>query len=100
MKKRGRPRIEIDKNTFEKLCGLFCTEEDIAYFFGCSIDTINRWCKKTYGTNFADTYKKFKTRGKISLRRLQFQSAEKGNVTMQIWLGKQELNQKECPEDW
>ena len=33
--------------------------------------------------------------GKISLRRWQFKSAEAGNVTMQIWLGKQYLGQRE-----
>lgn len=26
VKKRGRPLKEIDQNTFEKLCGIQCTE--------------------------------------------------------------------------
>ena len=33
--------------------------------------------------------------GKISLRRAQFEKALNGNVVMQIWLGKQHLDQKE-----
>ena len=33
--------------------------------------------------------------GKASLRRLQYKSAENGNPTMQIWLGKQWLEQKD-----
>jgi hypothetical protein len=32
---------------------------------------------------------------KISLRRFQFDSAKKGKVAMQIWLGKQYLGQKD-----
>ena len=32
---------------------------------------------------------------KLRLRQLQFKSAEKGNVVMQIWLGKQILGQSE-----
>jgi hypothetical protein len=31
------------------------------------------------------------------LRRMQFESANKGNVTMQIWLGKQYLGQSDHP---
>ena len=33
--------------------------------------------------------------GKISLRRAQFEKALGGNVAMQIWLGKQHLDQKD-----
>lgn len=43
---------------------------------------------------FSDVYKRLSVKGKISLRRYQFQQAEK-NVTMAIWLGKQYLGQTE-----
>ena len=33
--------------------------------------------------------------GRASLRRMQFKAAEQGNATMQIWLGKQYLDQKD-----
>ena len=33
--------------------------------------------------------------GKISLRRAQFEKALGGNVAMQIWLGKQHLDQRD-----
>ena len=36
----ARPRIEIDKEDFEKLCGLMCTKEEIAGFFDCSDDFV------------------------------------------------------------
>ena len=53
----GRPRIEIDQKQFESLCGLQCTLAEIASFFQCSEDTIERWCKRTYDITFADAYK-------------------------------------------
>lgn len=39
--------------------------------------------------------KKGRADGRSSLRRMQFQTAEKGNPTMQIWLGKQLLGQRD-----
>ena len=72
----GRPPIPIDKKQFESLCGMLCTEEEIADFFGCSIDTINNWCKKTYEQTFSEMYKQKRTLGKASLRRSGFQMAK------------------------
>lgn len=96
-KKVGRPKTDIDKETFEKLCGMQCTLEEIAGFFNCSDDTINNWCKKTYGDNFSGVYKKKNAPGLISLRRTQFKLAEK-NASMAIFLGKQYLGQKDVIE--
>lgn len=93
----GRPQIPIDKDTFEGLCRLQCTKNEISAWFGCSEDTISRWCLRTYvgedgkPMGFADSYKKFSEHGKISLRRQMIQSASKGNVTMQIFLAKNML---------
>ena len=89
---------KIDKTTFEKLCGMWCTLVEIADFFGISEDTVESWCKDTYGMTFSEVYKKRSSQGNISLRRWQLKSAEKGNVTMQIWLGKQHLGQREKVE--
>lgn len=92
----GRPQIKIDKNAFEKLCGLQCTEEEIAAFFGCSPDTIERWCKRTYKCNFAVIFREKRNIGKISLRRSQWRLADK-NAAMAIFLGKQYLGQTDDP---
>lgn len=94
----GRPKKEIDKKLFESLCGIFCTKDEIASIMECSEDTISRWCQNEYGESFADTYKKKSSRGKASLRRMQFKSAEAGNVTMQIFLGKNYLGQSDRTE--
>lgn len=92
MAKTGRPKKEINKGQFEKLCAIFCTEEDIADFFDCSIDTIKRFCKATYNLSFAQAYKKYSAQGRCSLRRYQFNIAEK-NAAMAIFLGKNYLGQ-------
>lgn len=90
----GRPQKEIDRQEFEKLCGLQCTLEEIAGWFGVSEDTIERWVKRECGASFADTYKKYSGKGKIALRRYQMHLAKK-NAAMAIWLGKQYLGQKD-----
>jgi len=96
----ARPRKEIDSEQFEKLCALQCTLQEIANWFGCSEDTIERWCQREYQDEngqpmgFADTYKNYSVDGKISLRRFQFKMAEK-NPSMAIWLGKQWLGQRD-----
>lgn len=92
--KMGRPQIEIDEKQFIKLCGIQCPLWEIASWFNCSEDTIERWCKRTYNDTFAEVYKRFSAQGKISLRRFQFAQAEK-STAMAIWLGKQWLDQKE-----
>lgn len=95
MAKTGRPQVEIDRDTFEKLCVLQCTKQDIANWFECSEDSIERWAKREYGETFAVVFAQKRQKGKVSLRRMQWASAEKGNVTMLIWLGKQYLGQKD-----
>ena len=92
MAKMGRPRIEIDQEAFEKLCGLQCTRIEIADWFNVSEDTIERWCKRTYSETFAVVFSKKRSKGLLSLRRAQFKLAEK-NATMAIFLGKQYLGQ-------
>lgn len=93
--KMGRPKIEIDQEQFEKLCGLQCTEEEIASWFKCSVDTLESWIKKTYNQKtFTDVYKIYSASGKISIRRNQFKMAEY-NPSMAIFLGKQYLGQRD-----
>jgi AraC-like DNA-binding protein len=97
MAKTGRPRKEIDVDNFKKLCGMMCTLSEIAGFFDCSEDTIERWCKRELGDTFAETFKRYSANGKITLRRNQFKLSEK-NAAMAIFLGKQYLNQRDQVE--
>jgi len=97
-KKIGRPLIKVDKETFEKLCGLHCTLIEISGFMGCSDETIERWCKREYGKPFAEVNKLKRGKGAVSLRRKQFEVAMNGNPTLLIWLGKQYLDQSDKNE--
>jgi hypothetical protein len=73
----------------EKLAHIQCTYSEIASTLGVSVDTLQR------NKDFAATYKRGAEGGRKSLRRMQFESANRGNVVMQIWLGKQYLNQSD-----
>lgn len=90
----ARPRKEIDETNIKKLCGLQCTLSEIAGFFDCSEDTIERWCKREQKLSFAEFFKIHSASGKISLRRNQFKLSEK-SAAMAIFLGKAYLGQRE-----
>jgi hypothetical protein len=86
----------IDKKAFEKLCGLQCTLLEICSFFDVTDKTLNTWCRKTYKMTFSEIFKLKRGKGLISLRRAQFQLAEK-NASMAIFLGKNYLGQTDTP---
>lgn len=90
----ARPRKEIDKKQFENLCGLQCTHDEICAWFDVTVKTLESWCKRTYGDSFSKVFAQKRGKGKISLRRSQWQLAEK-SASMAIWLGKQYLNQRD-----
>jgi len=83
----GRPLLDINPDEVRKLAELGCRTEEIADFFGCSHDTINK--------RFASELVKGRAKIAITLRRSQIQLAMKGNATLLIWLGKQMLGQVE-----
>ena len=98
MAKIGRPRKEINKTEFEKLCFLQCTEREFCSWFDVSDETLNKWCKENYdGRTFLDVFKEKRENGLISLRRTQFQLAEK-SPAMAIFLGKNLLGQTDKVE--
>ena len=84
----GRPKIQIDYNTVEKLANIQCTQEEIASFLDISVRTLQR------DEEFCRIYKKGQENGKMSLRRMQYKLAEK-NTAMAIFLGKQYLGQRD-----
>lgn len=86
-KRPGRPKKRIDRRQVERLARIHCTLPEMAAVLGCSQDTIER--------NFAESIKKGREEGRRSLRRMQFAAAQKGNVSMLIWLGKQLLGQRD-----
>ena len=88
-KKRGRPKIAIDYEKAEKLAQILCTQSEIASVLGVSLGLLE------HDPEFLRIHKKGMEHGKASVRRMQFQAANGGNATMQIWLGKQYLGQRD-----
>ena len=96
----GRPpKLEPTDEIIKQIHGLSriqCTMREAAAVLGVHRDTFSR---------FINTHEKAMAAwedgaedGKASLRRLQFKNAEAGNPTMQVWLGKQWLDQKDKAE--
>ena len=87
----ARPKkYEIDGKQVEQLASFGCTNKEIASFFGCSADLIEK------------SYSEFLTKGRANLkkrlRKAQLDTALSGNSTMLIWLGKQMLGQVDKQE--
>lgn len=89
MAKVGRPKFKIDYEIVLKLAQIMCTEQEIASFLGCAVRTLQN------DAEFMRIYKSGLDVGRMSIRRQQFKTAAAGNPTMQIWLGKQYLGQRD-----
>jgi len=94
----ARPRKEINRDEFEKLCSIQATLNECCCYFDVSEDTIERWCKREYEKGFAEVFAEKRGLGTVSLRRKQFEKAMNGDKTMLIWLGKQLLGQADKQE--
>lgn len=90
---RGKPLARIDLEELRKLCKLQCTHDEIAAYFNVTRRTIIN--HRNRSAEFRDLMDRSQQSGLISLRRAQFENALKGSTTMQIWLGKQLLGQKD-----
>ena len=86
----GRAKTEIDRKRVETLAGIGCTVGEMAVVLGCSKEILER--------RFATSIEKGRAEAKASLRRMQWQAAQKGSTAMLIWLGKQVLDQNDKRE--
>tara|TARA_Y100001978_G_C23649671_1_gene412736 strand:- start:859 stop:1164 length:306 start_codon:yes stop_codon:yes gene_type:complete len=88
----ARPKkYHIDLEQLQKLAKLGCTNKEMGDFFGCSADLLEK--------SYSDILLKGRAEQKMRLRQLQWKSAENGNVTMQIFLGKNILGQQDKLEE-
>ena len=97
----GRPRKDLTDKEWEMLLSMLrinCTQVECCSVLDMDDDTLERNIAERGGVNFSQLYKRYAGQGKTSLRRMQYTSAEAGNVTMQIWLGKQWLGQTDKNE--
>jgi hypothetical protein len=86
----------IDLAELEKLASLMCTDADMAGFFGLARETFARRKAKTKAMQ--DAIERGRSKGRVSLRKSQFDRARAGDRTMLVWLGKQYLEQKDRVE--
>lgn len=109
----GKPSIyqDLDGEQIKKMCSIGCTKAEIMSVLGVSEPTLNKYLAEEFEMGFTEFYKTFADGFKMSLRRMQYKSAmgeydeEIGKYTlapsvpMQIWLGKQYLDQKDKHEN-
>lgn len=93
----GRPKIKLDDTKAEIFGKFRATQETMADYFDCSVDTIRRNMQDE-DSKFCKAYKKGYANAKMKLSEMQFKIALEGNVTMLIWLGKQHLGQSDKQE--
>lgn len=89
--------VKINKDFFEKLCALQCSTREICGICNCTFEQLQEWCYQVYKAKYDDVYSVKSTKGKVSLRNLQFKLAEK-SPTMAIYLGRIYLNQDDKQE--
>lgn len=83
----ARPKLKIDEKQVVKLASEGASNRDIAALFG--VDDV------TIANRFSALLGKARAERRMKLRKFQWNSASHGNVAMQIWLGKQLLDQSE-----
>jgi hypothetical protein len=88
----ARPEAKIDIVELEKLCGLQCTDEEIAAFFGVNKRTIVRR-RKVQRLN--EVMERAKAKGRVSVRRSLFRLANNGNIAAAIFLSKNLLGYRD-----
>jgi hypothetical protein len=88
----ARPEAKIDLVELEKLCGMQCTDEEIAAFFGVSTRTIER---RHRVPKFRDIMEQGRAKGRVSVRRSLFRLAANGNIAAAIFLSKNLLGYKD-----
>ena len=98
IKARGQAvsnQTEIDVEQLKKLCVLQCTISECASYLDVSASTLSRRVRELGYSGWKEFFRTHSGKGKVSLRRKQYDRAMKGdgNTQMLIWLGKQYLGQ-------
>ena len=86
----GRKKLDISEETVAAMAFAGSPTVEIAEFHGCDEGTIRK--------RFSEILTKGRASRRIKLRQAQWKVAIGGNVTMLIFLGKQELGQKDAVE--
>jgi hypothetical protein len=90
--KPGRKLTKIDPEQLRGLAAIFCTKAEAAGVLGISVDTLER--RFATVPELKTVWEEGRQTGRASLRRNQFKLSER-SAAMGIWLGKQELDQRD-----
>jgi hypothetical protein len=66
----------VNWDEFDKLVAYQCTQQEIADFFGISVDSLDRACQRDRGEKLAEVWDKKKRAGRVKLKKAQFRIAE------------------------
>ena len=91
----GRPRALIDWVIVDQYLKAQCKGTAVASILGIHPNTLYEECKRIHNVNFSEYSSLKKGEGIELLKAAQYKEAMSGNVTMQIWLGKQYLQQSD-----
>ncbi len=91
----GRPKANIDWHKVDNLLKAQCDGVGIAGILGVHPNVLYEACKEVNKLSFSEYSAQKKSEGKELLRAKQFETAMNGDKTLQIWLGKQYLGQKD-----
>ena len=99
----ARPRKELESMEFDgwdqlDALILWANGEYCAEQLGIDYDTLNARIKERTGLSFSDYKEQKREKIRINLRKKQYDVAMAGNVSMLIWLGKNDLGQTDKQE--
>jgi hypothetical protein len=90
----SKTKVKIDWKQVENLLMAGCSGVEIAASLGIHENTLYKRCKDDLKIEFVAFSQQNKAKGDSLLKAKQFESAIKDkNIPMQIWLGKNRLNQ-------
>jgi hypothetical protein len=98
--KRSRKQLVIDWKLVDELFAYGCNGVQIAARLGIHPQTLYDRTVEEKKTEFSVYMQEKRSKGETCLRETQFKLAQRGNVQMLIWLGKERLGQKDkSPEE-
>ena len=98
-KKVGAPKAKLDWEEIDNFLIAGCSGQEVAGYCGVNPATIYDRCLTDNGMSFSEYSQRKKAKGNSMLRAKQFEQAIVNEDTaMQIWLGKNRLDQSDKKE--
>lgn len=95
----SRPKLEVDEERFELLCGQHKTKKAICRELGIGDErTLDRWCRRRYNSGFSEVMEKKREEENTSLIE-DARVLARRNPAVMIFLLKNWCGYKDSPED-